>query len=703
MLFQNTVVQLGEQRLRLVHIEASQQIAWCIDIDDKLAWPESFPYADIESLPVITPAMGETVNISPSRLEVRDKAWARVQPLLTNTAVLLDPSQRHILLDTHAEQIGCSKRTLYKDLRRYWQRGMDKNALLADYDKSGRSGNTNDVGESCITDKRGRKLKSGSSAYQLTQGDAKHLRDVIESAFLGSEIVTTTDAYQKLVEKYYCYEDGNLQKHILPLGHRPSLRQFQYFLKKNFDIETIKRRRHGNTDYAREHRAVLGTLLADCQGVGHYYEIDATVADVYLVAKDDTSHIIGKPTLYLIIDRKSRLVVGFYMGLEHPSWNGALQAILSISESKEALCRHYGVEYDPADWPAHQVMPKEFLGDRGEMISTMSTAIVDGMELTVTNTPGKRPDWKPLVECGFKLVHGMLRAETPAYDPPSNATRRQGKHYDKDACLSLQEFGKMVLNTVIAYNKREVKDYPLSPAELMAGVRPSPIDLWNHGIVTRSGVLRRYDAPTIRYALLRKGQATVTERGIEFRGCFYSMPQAIQDKWFEHARSRRFDVTVSYDTRLVDSVYVHPRSGKGAPLVASLTERSASYAGLSFDEVRHLELLRAAVRYESGEQQLSNAIDLSRKNQPTVAQAKLRLKAQGKGVSRTSRKAAIKPQREAERQRERQSLAVLDEGFSAASVQDITTPAEVVSLPLKTPPQPNRIAALLAAARANIV
>ena len=703
MLFQNAVVQLDGQRLRLVHIETSQQIAWCIDIDDELAWPESFPYADIESLPVVTPSLGETVVISPSRLERRDKAWARLQPLLANTAVLLDPRERHFVLDTHAEQIGCSKRTLYKDLRRYWQRGMDKNALLADYDKSGRSGKTTDSGETCITDGRGRKLKSGSPAYQLTQGDAKHLTSVIERMFLGSEIVTTTDAYRKLVEQHYCYEDGNLQKHIFPPGHRPSLRQFQYFLKKYFDIETVKRRRHGDSDYEREHRAVLGTVLADCQGVGHYYEIDATVADVYLVAKDNRSHIIGKPTLYLIIDRKSRLVVGFYMGLEHPSWNGALQAILSISESKEALCQHYGVEYDPADWPAHQVMPKEFLGDRGEMISTMSTAIVDGMELTVTNTPGKRPDWKPLVECGFKLVHGLLRAETPAYDPPSNATRRRGKHYEKDACLTAQEFGQVILNAIIAYNKQEILAYPLSPAELMAGVRPSPTDLWNHGIVTRSGVLRRYDAATIRYSLLRKDKATVTERGIEFKGCVYSMPQAIKEKWFEHARSRRFDVTVSYDTRLVDSIYVHPRNGKGAPLVASLTERSAAYAGLSFDEVRHFELMRAAVRYESGEQRLSNAIELSRKIQPTVAHAKQRLKAEVKGVSRTARKATIKPQREAERQRERQSLAVLDNGFSAPPVQDMTTPAQVVSLPLNTPPQRNRMAELLAAARAKIL
>ena len=79
----------------------------------------------------------------------------------------------------------------------------------------------------------------------------------------------------------------------------------------------LLRSRLGDSDYERDHRKVLGTVLNDCLGVGHLYEIDATIADVYLVSSEDPSKIVGKPTLYLIIDRKSRLIVGFYFGLEN--------------------------------------------------------------------------------------------------------------------------------------------------------------------------------------------------------------------------------------------------------------------------------------------------------------------------------------------------------------------------------------------------
>ena len=114
-----------------------------------------------------------------------------------------------------------------------------------------------------------------------------------------------------------------------------------------------------------------------------------------LVHPDDRSKIVGKACLYMVRDRKSNLVVGFYVGFEEASWLAAQQAIVSITEDKQALCQRYGVVYDPVDWPAHRVMPKEFVADRGtEMLSNESARMVEGLELTLTNLPARRADWK---------------------------------------------------------------------------------------------------------------------------------------------------------------------------------------------------------------------------------------------------------------------------------------------------------------------
>ncbi|MYZ50869.1 Mu transposase C-terminal domain-containing protein [Malikia spinosa] len=679
MLYKNDVFELDGIRMRLLEADIPGDAAWCISLDSPVSWPVCLSYRQVADLSSVTVDEVSHKEHSESCLCKLDAAWTRLEPFLNqHGANLYEPKIRSLLVAEYAQAQSCSPVTLRKDLRRFWQRGQDKFALMPDYGNSGRRKNVTDEEDPNLTGGRGRKPSSGQPVFQLKPTDIRCMQQVVEDVYLKDARVTAVDAYTEMVDRHYRYEDGNQQLYARPSGDRPSLRQFQHFLRTHYNIEIRLRKRKGNSDFEREDRKVLGTVLADCMGVGHYYEIDSTIADIYLVSREDSKKIIGKATLYLIIDRKSRLIVGFYFGLENASWNAALQAILSISEDKRALCERYGVEYRPSDWPAHQVFPQEFLADRGDMISHASDNIAQGLQVTVTNLPSKRPDWKPLVECGFRLLHNTLRPVTPAYDPPSNATRRRGKHYEKDACLTVKDFGNLVLNAIILHNRREILDYELTPAELLAGVRPSPIELWNHGIASRAGLLTRFPEERVRFALLRKDTATVTERGVEFLGCFYSFPEAIAKKWFETARKCRFKAVVSYDPRLVDQIYVHALDGKGAPHLATLTDRSQKYTGLSFGEVRYYELLRQQVRQESEHERLQNSLDFRQKIKPAVKSAKDRLKAAGK-TSRSARRADTRPARDEERTLERQEQARIQKVATA-----VVAPEQAQAPPVST-------------------
>lgn len=667
MLYKNDIFYLNGARMRLLHADAPSNTAWCIDMSNDFAWPKCFPYQLIAHLS--SSANEEILYKTPSKASQKkyQEAWARLQPLLEKHGNdLFDPQYRNRAITEYARECNCSAVTLRKDLRKFWKRGQNSLALMPDYDKSGRSNQLVGQETIAVTAGRGRKPLAGHNVFQLTAKDEPYMREVIDGYYLKSQNISTVDAYTKLIQTHYRFEDGNGNLFANPPGLLPSLRQFRRFLSKHYNIEIRLRNREGDSDYEREHRKILGTTLEDCQGVGHFYEIDATIVDIYLVSKEDPRKIIGKPTLYLIIDRKSRLIVGFYFGLENASWNAAMQAILSISEDKHALCARYGVEYNPEDWPAHMVFPKEFLADRGDMISQASSNIVDGLQITVTNLPSKRPDWKPLVECGFRLMHTAMRPIAPAYDPPSNATRRRGKHYEKDACLTMTDFGNLILNTIIQHNRRQILKYPLSPAELAAGVEPCPISLWNHDIVSRSGLLVRYSEEKVRFALLRQEKASVTEHGIEFKGCYYSFAQAIAQKWFETARKRRFQVTISFDPRLVDRIYVHSQDGKSPPQIAELTQRSRSYVGYSFEEVSYYERLRQGVRRHSETQRLANSIEHWDKTQPVISEAKTRLKGVGK-QSRSARREDTKAARNRELILERQQAAKLQQPSAETS------------------------------------
>jgi len=60
---------------------------------------------------------------------------------------------------------------------------------------------------------------------------------------------------------------------------------------------------------------VLGSSSTDAIGPGSVFQIDATVADVYLVSRFNRTHIIGRPVLYIVQDCFSKLIVGLYVGL----------------------------------------------------------------------------------------------------------------------------------------------------------------------------------------------------------------------------------------------------------------------------------------------------------------------------------------------------------------------------------------------------
>ena len=101
-------------------------------------------------------------------------------------------------------------------------------------------------------------------------------------------------------------------------------------------------------------------------GPGAKYQIDATVGDIYLVSQFDRSDIIGRPVMYFVMDSYSRMVTGMYVGLEGPSWAGAMMAIENAASDKVAYCSSYGVTITEDEWPCHPY-PTAILGDRGEM------------------------------------------------------------------------------------------------------------------------------------------------------------------------------------------------------------------------------------------------------------------------------------------------------------------------------------------------
>lgn len=683
-LLNDVVVTPAEEMLRLLHVLMPVRKAWVIDVQERLSLPRSVGYdwlstdCKLASNNRATASSPTSSSATPSMIRVRDIAMARIEPLVS-TPTIFEPSSRARLVAARAVELKCSENTLLKDLRRYWQGGQTLDALLPRFDKCGAQ-----KGEVSLA---GRRRADGSAPFALQPKDKEALKAACQK-YMNKAYHTVTDSHQWMLERYYTYQDGNGKKFIRPEYECPSVAQLYNWLKTRYPLEYRLRARLGDKDFERDHRHKLGSIELDCHGAGHLYEIDATIADVFLVSEADRKLIVGKPTLYFITDRATRLIVGWYVGFEHACWMAAMQAVLSIAEDKAEVCHRFGVAYDPADWPAHGIQPEQYLADQGEFASRNARRVSPGLRSTVSNVPGLRPDHKPLAECTFKMIYQVISMDLPAYDPPSNQGRRRGQAYFRDATLTLKEFTSTILHAIVTHNRTMQPAMRLSLKQVADGIQPVPTQLWTHEVEERAGALARFDADTVRLELLPQEEATVTEHGVELRGARYTFRDGERAGWFVEARKKRFKVKVSLDLRLCDSVIVHDPFTRGRVYKAELVAGMKQYEGMSFAELAQHKKAIDALTEPAAQLKRQNRLEYHEHADEIHKGAKISYDEAtgGRSISRKARRKDVAAARTEERRKERLATAgVPAVTHVPASVPNKpsslpTTPAPVVSL-----------------------
>ena len=74
----------------------------------------------------------------------------------------------------------------------------------------------------------------------------------------------------------------------------------------------------------------------------------------------DVNKVIGRPVIYAVIDVYSRIVTGLYVGLEGPSWIGAMMALDNMVADKVHFVNSMGLKYLRSNG-LHIIYPKSLL------------------------------------------------------------------------------------------------------------------------------------------------------------------------------------------------------------------------------------------------------------------------------------------------------------------------------------------------------
>ncbi len=643
-------------------------------------------------------------NLSEIEIEIRDKTWKIIASIVEQEPEIYDRSLRGSLIN---EAIAKStdkiaKKTIYDYLRKYWQRGKTKNSLIPDYSNSGGKGKTRKASNSV---KRGRprkykKVAEIGEGININEEDLKIFRIAISKFYNNRKGNFLTTAYELMLKDYYSeeivYDDRGVRKSVLiPPSRRPTIRQFRYWYDKEYkkDIKKTISSRRGSRAFALEYRAITRTSKQETIGPGSRYQIDATIADVYLVSKYNRNWIIGRPVVYLVIDVFSRMITGVYVGLEGPSWLGMMMALVNAATDKVKYCAEYGIEITEEQWQVHHV-PEVILGDRGELAGKNVETSINNLGIRIENAAPYRGDQKGIVERHFKTMHGKVKPFVPGY-VDVDFTQRGGKDYRLDSKLSLDEFTKAIIYLILEHNNNHYLDnYQRDTDMVIDDVVPKPKNLWQWGIEKRSGRLKTFPEDIVKLNLMPLGRATITAKGIKFKKLYYTCEKAKTEQWFERARSRSFSkdekyLNISYDPRKPEYLYIRSSDGKDYEK-CSIIDFEDRYVGKTWEEIECLLAYEQLQKQKYKGKETQTKVDLMAEFENIVEQATASTDAVlDKTISNSKKVKGIRNNRTFEKEKRREKEAFeLSKDKSPSSITPIeeTTESKQKTTSNKTEP-----------------
>ena len=574
---------------RILWVSPDQTEAYWIPLTGKRQTPVSLPVASVnEGLEtgryamVLDPFSRLDVQPGPTAIRQRDQAWNLISDIVLMEPAIYRLHERSALLKTLSEESGIQVPNLYKLLTRYWKGGMTPNALLPRYENCGNASNPYD-GKS---QRRGRKKIAGAEGKNLTPEDLRRFSDAILTWYHGKEQLSLDKVFQNMLGKWYISKDENGNAIPLDPDLVPSRSQFLYWHSKNRNILEEAKARNGVRNYPLQSRASIEKTETFLSGPCDSAQIDATIADIFLVSQGDRSKIVGRPTMYFLMDSYTRMVMGMHITLESPSWHAATLCILNAMEDKVEFCAKYGVEISEEDWPCHHI-PRALVGDRGEMESVSADLLVNQLNMRIENTPPYRGDLKAIIENHFHLMNVDM-AELPG-KMGKDYGERCTEDYRLEARLTLNEFIATIIHLVLLYNNYHYMEYYGKTMQMrQLSVKPIPREIWNFGMKYLSGTQRALSKAAVRYALLPSEKASITVNGILFRGLYYGCDRGFKEHWFDSARiAGRETISIAYDPRDGSRIYYKP-SAESEPLECCLLDSNKITGQFSTEELAQM-------------------------------------------------------------------------------------------------------------------
>lgn len=528
-------------------------------------------------------------NVIPERYKkMRDNTWNIIKELVNQEPQIYYTKVRRKNVKEIAKQFSISEISVMGYLKRYWKRGKTPNALLPDYYNCGGKGKERISGSA----KRGRPRK-----YKEVVGEGVNVTEDIKKIFTKSinKFYYTAAknslalTYELMRKEYfndgYKTEEGIDVPVIKPQSQIPSFAQFRYWFEKDRNIKREITSRYSNKKFQKQYRAITGNADYGIIEPG-VFEIDSQMGDIYLVSRFNRDWVIGRPIIYAVIDKFSRMIVGFYVGLE-TSYVGAMMSILNTYMNKVKLCSQFGINISETDWPINNMLPKRIIADRGELEGYSVDNLINSLNIEVSLTPPYRAELKSFVEKFHSILNSLLKPHLPGVIN-LDGRERGDKDYRLKSVIDIYQLNRCVIKAILYYNNYSVlNNYKRDQDMINDNVKCIPRDIFNWGISNRGGLITTVSEEKIKVSLLPSSVGTVTAKGVRYKDMYYTSQNMLKEQIFVNARQKTWKAKISYDPRDLSYIYVHGDNPKDIE-ICYITDQGSRYKDKTIEEIDYL-------------------------------------------------------------------------------------------------------------------
>jgi putative transposase len=388
--------------------------------------------------------------------------------------------------DLRQEGISCSARTLRRYYRAWQRAGKDRLGLLPRLDRSGARGRS----------RRSSWLHKHPQVHRLVE-------EAIGTVYLNKARRPIAAVTRRVLDDLQRMNARLPAAQAIPVPREAALARAIARRIAQMDPWEVDRQRWGQRIADMRHAPKKPQQMAT--RILQRVEIDHTPLKV-VVGTD--AGPIGQPWLTILIDYYSRLVVGFCLSFEPPSYAVLMEALRHAILPKTYLAQRYSKVQRA--WPCCG-LPEKLVCDRGPDLTSQDledAAFQLGIEMDFN--PPRTPHFKGTVESFFDGLNDQLSASLPGRTFRNWADRADYKP-DDGPLLSYEALLEIIhIYLVDVYS---IAKHPTAEV--------TRLEMWQESATVHSPMLPAA-ADDLLVLLAKHADRTLSARGIELGGMFYT-------------------------------------------------------------------------------------------------------------------------------------------------------------------------------------